>query len=70
MPGRREEDDLLEFISRFLPERVITLWPGNYDKWVKGERHTWDSVGEGGNCGPATTGVTSGSKVRDTLRTV
>ena len=45
LQGRREEDDLLEFISRFLPERVITLWPGNYDKWVKGERHTWDSVG-------------------------
>ncbi len=37
MQGRREEEDLLDFISRFLVERVITLWPGNYDKWVKGE---------------------------------
>lgn len=35
--GRREEDDLMEFVGRFLPERVVTLWPGNYDKWVKGE---------------------------------
>jgi hypothetical protein len=37
MQGRREEEDLLDFISRFLVERVITLWPGNYDKWVKGK---------------------------------
>jgi hypothetical protein len=37
MQGRREEEELLEFISRFLIERVITLWPGNYDKWVKGK---------------------------------
>jgi hypothetical protein len=36
MQGRREEEELLDFISRFLIERVITLWPGNYDKWVKG----------------------------------
>ena len=39
MQGRREEEDLLEFIGRFLIERVITLWPGNYDKWVKGKTH-------------------------------
>jgi hypothetical protein len=37
MQGRREEEELLDFISRFLIERVITLWPGNYDKWVKGK---------------------------------
>jgi hypothetical protein len=37
LQGRREEEDLLDFISRFLIERVITLWPGNYDKWVKGK---------------------------------
>jgi hypothetical protein len=52
MQGRREEEDLQEFIARFLPERVITLWPGNYDKWIKGQTlltYCWVLLSGGAN---------------------
>ena len=49
LQGRREEEELLGFISRYLHESVITLWPGNYDKWLKGETHIGTLLSHGSN---------------------
>jgi len=35
--GQREEDDIMQYVSSFLPDSVVELWAGNYDKWTKAD---------------------------------
>jgi len=35
--GHKEEDDILQFVSRFIEDSVISLWTGNYDTWMNSE---------------------------------
>jgi len=41
--GHQEYDDLLTFLASRLHERIVDLWPGNFDKWTKGKDHRFSS---------------------------
>ena len=38
--GEREMEEMLKFVTSFLPDRVVTLWPGNLERW-HGEPGAW-----------------------------
>ena len=35
--GRKEEEEIMDFLVSFLPDRVVELWEGNLHKWSKTE---------------------------------
>ena len=33
--GRKEEEEILQFLVSFLPDRMVDLWAGNLDKFAR-----------------------------------
>ena len=40
--GRKEEEEITDFLVSFLPDKMVDLWEGNLNKWSKsGDSHGW-----------------------------
>ena len=36
--GRKEEEEIIQFLVSFLPDRMVSLWEGNLNKWSQSDR--------------------------------
>ena len=36
---RKEEEEILNFVVNFLPDRMVDLWEGNLNKWSQSDRY-------------------------------
>jgi len=41
--GRKEEEAIISFVVRFLPDRMVDLWAGNLDKWTRNNQNRYRS---------------------------